>query len=104
MFCVSSSLYCVMVCDCGLSWSYSGIFLDQILGQISAPTQLKNEHNLPKMLYDIPNFFAFLHFSENFMKIGPKIAKLQMFSFTLWRKSSWVNIKSNAIYVIALHW
>ena len=37
----------------------------------------KNEQKLPKMVYIIPNFLA-LHFSENFVKIQTKIAKLQM--------------------------
>ena len=56
--------------------TYTWIFLGQIWGQISAPSLFKNEHNLPKMMYFIPNFFV-QHFDENFMKIGPKITKLQ---------------------------
>ena len=65
------------------------IFLDLIWGQITASFQFKNEQNLLKMVYIIPNFLV-LHFGENFMKIRTKIAKLQMhenlhknmFSFT----------------------
>ena len=41
------------------------------LGQNLAPSQFKNEHKLPEMVYIVPNFL-FLHFGENF------IAKLQM--------------------------
>ena len=55
----------------------TGIFLGLIWGRISALTQLKNKQKLPKMLYIIPNFVV-LHFGETFMKIGTKIAKLQM--------------------------
>ena len=39
---------------------------------ISAFSQLKNERNLPKMVYIIPNFLV-LHFGEKFMKIQTKI-------------------------------
>ena len=46
------------------------IFLGLISGRISAPSQFK-------MVYIIPNFLV-LQFGENFMKIGTKIAKLQM--------------------------
>ena len=71
----------------------AGIFLGLIWGQISAPSQLKIEQNLPKMVYFLPNFLV-LHFGENFTKIQTKIAKLKrqenlhknvnknMFSFT----------------------
>ena len=44
---------------------------------MSAPSQFKIEQKLPKMVYIIPDFL-FLQFSENFMKIRTKIAKLQM--------------------------
>ena len=69
------------------------IFLRLILGLILAPSQLKNEQKLPKMVFIIPNYLV-LHFGENFMKIQTEIAKLQihenlhknmnenMFSFT----------------------
>ena len=40
-------------------------------------SQFKNEKNLPKMVYIIPNFLV-LHFGENFTKIRTKIAKIQM--------------------------
>ena len=40
------------------------------LGQNAAPFPIQN---LPKMMFYIPNFLA-LHFGENFMKMGPKIA------------------------------
>ena len=43
----------------------------------------------------IPNFFI-LHFGENYMKIQPKIAKLQMFSFTFLCKFSQVIMKGKA--------
>ena len=46
----------------------TGIFLGLIWGQIPAPSQLKNEQKLPKMVYIIPNFLV-LHFGETFMKI-----------------------------------
>ena len=64
-----------------------------IWGRISDPSQFKNQQIRPKMLYIIPNFLV-LHFGENVMKIGTKIAQLQihenlhknvnenMFSFT----------------------
>ena len=77
-----------------------------IWGQVMAPSQLKNEQKLPKMVYVIPNFFV-LHFGENFMKIQTKIAKLQMlenlhkkvnenmFSFTFLCNFSWVFMKGN---------
>ena len=35
--------------------------------------KLKTRPNFPKIVNDIPNFLA-LHFSENFMKVRPKIA------------------------------
>ena len=41
-----------------------------------APSQLKKEQKLPKMVYIIPNFLV-LHFGENFMEIWTKIPKLQ---------------------------
>ena len=47
------------------------------LGPNIGPSQSKNEQNLPKVMYVIPNFLL-LHFGENFMKIRTKIAKLQM--------------------------
>ena len=50
----------------------AGIFLGLI-----CPISNKKEHKLPKIVYIIPNFLV-LHFGENFMKIGTKIAKLQM--------------------------
>ena len=75
------------------------------LGPNIAPSQLKYEQKLPKMLYIILNFLV-LHFGKNFMKIRTKIAKLQihenlrknvnmwtnenMFSFTFLCKFSWV--------------
>ena len=46
----------------------SGIFLGLIWGLILAPSQFKNEHELPKMVYIIPNFLVLL-FGKNFMKI-----------------------------------
>ena len=55
----------------------AGIFLVLIWGQISAPSQLKNEQKLPKMVFSIPNFLV-LNFGEHFMKIRTKIAKLQI--------------------------
>ena len=55
----------------------SGIFLGLIWGQISAPSQFKNEQKLPKFVYIIPNF-SFLLFDGNFMKIQIKILKSQM--------------------------
>ena len=54
-----------------------GIFLGQFWGQITAPSQFKNEQKLPKMIYII-HFFLALHFGVNFMKITTKIPKLQM--------------------------
>ena len=48
-----------------------------IWGQINAPSQLKNEQKLPKMVYIIPNYLL-LHFGENFMEIWSKIQNLQM--------------------------
>ena len=53
------------------------IFLGLIWGRYSAPSQLKNEQSLLKMMHIIPNFLI-LHFGESFMKIWTKIAKLQM--------------------------
>ena len=55
----------------------SKVFLGLIWGGIMAPSQFKNEQNLPKMVYIIPNSLV-LHFGEDFMKIGTKILKLQM--------------------------
>ena len=61
--------------------------------RILAPSQLKNEQKLSRMVYFVLNFLV-LNFDENFMKILAKIAKLQihenlhknvnenMFSFT----------------------
>ena len=40
--------------------------------------QLKIEQKLSEMMNNIP----ILHFGEKFMKIGQKIRKLQMFTFT----------------------
>ena len=68
-------------------------------GLVLASSQLKNEQKLSNMQYIIPNFLV-LHFGEIFMKIGTKIAKLQvhenlhknvnenMFSFTFLCKFS----------------
>ena len=53
------------------------IFLGLIWGRIMAPSLLKNEQKLPKMVYIISNYLV-LHFGENFMKIRTKILKLQM--------------------------
>ena len=44
----------------------SGIFLGLIWGRITAPSQLKNQQKLHKMVYIITNFIV-LHFHENFM-------------------------------------
>ena len=55
----------------------TGIFLGLIWGRISAPSELKNEHKLPKIFYIIPNFLV-LYFDENFIEIQTKIPKLQM--------------------------
>ena len=55
----------------------SGIFLGLIWVRILAPSQLKIEQKLPKMVYIIPNFLV-LQFGENFVKIQTKIAKLQI--------------------------
>ena len=52
--------------------SSTGIFLGLIQDQILAPSQLKNEKTLSKMVYIIPEFLV-LDFGENFMKIGTKI-------------------------------
>ena len=60
----------------GRTISATGIFLGLVWGQISAPSQFKNEQNLPKMEYIIYNFLV-LHFDEHFIK-KKKIAKLQM--------------------------
>ena len=54
-----------------------GIFLGLIWSRISAFSKLKNRQKLPKMVYIILNFLV-LHFGENFIEIGTKIAKLQM--------------------------
>ena len=54
-----------------------GIFLGLIWGRISAPSQLKNEPKLSKMMYIFLNFLV-RHCGENFMKIRTKIPKLQM--------------------------
>ena len=59
----------------GKYFEHAGIFLDLIWGQISASFQFKNEQNLSKMMYIIPNFFV-LHFGEKFMKIQTKISEL----------------------------
>ena len=56
--------------------AFTGIFLVLLWGQISAPSQFKNEQKLPK---NINSNFLVLHFGENFMKIWTKIAKLQMY-------------------------
>ena len=59
-------------------YKVTGIILGLIWGPIySAPFQFKNEQKLHKMVYIIPIFLV-LHFGEKFMKIGTKIAKLQM--------------------------
>ena len=55
----------------------AGIFLGLIWVQISAPSLIKNEQKLPKMVYSISNILA-LHCGEKFIKIRTKIAKLQM--------------------------
>ena len=47
------------------------------LGLYIGPFPIKNEQKLPKMMHIIPNFLV-LRFGDNFMKIGTKIAKLQM--------------------------
>ena len=59
----------------------SGIFICLFWVQISAPSQSKNEQKLPKIVNNISNSIA-LQFGKNFMKIGQKIAKLQMFTST----------------------
>ena len=46
-------------------------------GQISAPSQLKNQQKLPKMGFITPNFLV-LHFGQIFKKILTKKPKLQM--------------------------
>ena len=51
---------------------FQGFFLGLIWCLILAPSKLKNEQKLSKMVYIIPNFLV-LHFGENFMKIGTKI-------------------------------
>ena len=66
----------------------AGIFLGLIWGRITAPSQLKNEHKLPKMESIIPNFLV-LHFGENFMKIRKNTAKLQM------HENSYKNVNEN---------
>ena len=65
------------LCCKPLIFFFAGILLGLILGQISAPSQLKNEQKLPKMVYINQNVLV-LHFGENFTKIPTKIAKLQM--------------------------
>ena len=45
-----------------------GIFLGLFWGQISAPTQSKNEQKLPKIVNNISNSLA-LQSGENFRKI-----------------------------------
>ena len=42
-----------------------------------APSQLKNEQKLPKMVYIFPNFIV-LHFGENFMKIRIENSKVNL--------------------------
>ena len=54
---------------------HTGIFLGLFR------SQSKNEQKLHKIVNNIPNSLA-LQFGENFPKIEPKIAKLQMFTFT----------------------
>ena len=82
---------------CNLSISFflldSGIFLGLICVWITAPSQFKNEQNLPKMVYIIPNFLV-LHFGENFTKIRSKISKLQMPEnlHTMWMKTCFLHI------------
>ena len=61
----------------------AGIFLGLIWGRITAPSQLKNEHKLPKMESIIPNFLV-LHFGENFMKTEKIQVNENMFSFTFY--------------------
>ena len=46
----------------------TGIFLGLIRGQISAPSQFKNEQKLPEMVFIITNLLV-LHFDVNFMKM-----------------------------------
>ena len=58
---------------------YCRDYLRPNLGPNISPFPIKNEQNLPELVYNIPNIFA-LHFGENFIKIGPKIANLQMFT------------------------
>ena len=50
------------------------------LGPNIGPFQFKNEHQLPKMVYIIPNYLV-LHFGEVFMKIGTKIAVTYAWKF-----------------------
>ena len=73
-FLVLFVVWFVLLCP---SQQLSGIFLGLIWGRISAPSQFKNEQKLPKAMYIIIPFLV-LHFSENFIKIQTKIAKLQM--------------------------
>ena len=75
----------------------SGIFLSLIWGQISAPSQLKNEQKLPKMVYIIPKYLV-LHFGENFMKIRTKIAKLELQMHKNWDK----NVNENMFLLRAI--
>ena len=42
-----------------------------------APSQLKNEQKVPKMVYIVP-YFLVRYFGENFMKILTKLPKLEM--------------------------
>ena len=41
------------------------------------PSQFKNEHKLPTIVYIFHNFQV-LHFGEHFMKIGTKTPELEM--------------------------
>ena len=50
-------------------------FLRPDLGPNISPFSIKNEQNLLKMAYIIPNFLV-LHFGENFMKIQTKTSKV----------------------------
>ena len=86
--------------------SWWDCFLGLIWGQITAPSQIKNESKLPRMVYIISDFLV-LHFSENFMEIWSKIQKLQMhenlhknvnenmFSYTFLCNFSWIFMLGN---------
>ena len=69
-------------------WNVSGSFL----GLIWAPSQIKNERKLPKIVYTIPNVLV-PHFGEIFMKIGTKIAKLQM------QENLHKNVNENNVFI-----